>query len=163
LKGARPEMAPFARSASTFGLSVTSGLRPGARTRHGTLSDHALGKALDVAGSYRGMDEFFMSLRGNGAVKQAFWDPRGSLFGGRPSSYVEGGHRDHVHVATYDKGGLLRPGLTLAYNGTGRNEYVSKGQPILLQIDLDGKSFARAIFDPLKNENTRQGRLGRGL
>lgn len=34
-------------------------------------------------------------------------------------------HRSHVHVAWYDKGGILKPGLTLAYNGTGRNERVT--------------------------------------
>lgn len=33
-------------------------------------------------------------------------------------------HRRHVHVAWYDRGGILKPGLTLAYNGTGRNERV---------------------------------------
>lgn len=34
-------------------------------------------------------------------------------------------HRRHIHVAWYDKGGELKPGLTLAYNGTGRNERVT--------------------------------------
>jgi phage-related protein len=29
----------------------------------------------------------------------------------------------------YDRGGVLPPGLTMAYNGTGRNEYVSKTPP----------------------------------
>ncbi|WP_242890283.1 hypothetical protein [Actinomadura litoris] len=31
-----------------------------------------------------------------------------------------------IRTATYDSGGLLQPGLTLAYNGTGRAEVVSK-------------------------------------
>ncbi len=163
LMGANPIMAPFAAAAAQFGLGVTSGLRPGAITANGTPSDHGIGKALDVAGSAAGMAGFFKALLGNPAVKQAFYDPLGSIFGGAWSSYREGGHSDHVHVATYDKGGVLRPGLTMAYNGTGRNEYVSSGAPIMVAINLDGREFARAVFDPLKNENARQGRLGRGL
>jgi hypothetical protein len=127
LMGASPVMAPFAAAAAGYGLQVTSGLRPGAITANGTPSDHGVGKALDLAGSANAMASFFMSLIGNRAVKQAFYDPRGSIFGGAWSSYREGGHSDHVHVATYDKGGVLRPGWTMAYNGTGRNEYVSKG------------------------------------
>jgi hypothetical protein len=163
LMGANPVMAPFAAAAAGFGLQVTSGLRPGAITANGTPSDHGIGKALDVAGSAQAMAGFFKSLVGNRAVKQAFYDPLGSIFGGAWSSYREGGHSDHVHVATYDKGGVLKPGLTLAYNGTGRDEYVTKGQPILVQLNLDGHAIARALFDPLKSENARQGRLGRGL
>jgi hypothetical protein len=80
-----------------------------------------------VAGSASGMAGFFRSLIGNPAVKQAFYDPLGSIFGGRQSPYIEGGHNDHVHVATYDRGGILKPGWTMAYNGTGRNELVSRG------------------------------------
>ncbi len=124
LMGARPEMMPFAQAAAGYGLAVTSGLRPGAITANGTLSDHAIGKALDVAGSSAAMAGFFRSLIGNPSVKQAFYDPLGSIFGGRQNPYVEGGHMDHVHVATYDKGGWLMPGLTLARNLTGRPERI---------------------------------------
>jgi phage-related protein len=124
LMGARPEMGPFAAMAASFGLRVTSGLRPGAITANGTPSDHGIGKALDVAGSASSMATFFSRLVGNRSVKQAFYDPLGSIFGGARNSYVEGGHMDHVHVATYDKGGWLKPGLTLAYNGTGAPERV---------------------------------------
>jgi hypothetical protein len=60
-------------------------------------------------------------------VKQAFYDPLGSIFGGVLNSYREGGHSDHVHVATYDQGGYLRPGWNLAYNGLGRPEPVGAG------------------------------------
>jgi tape measure domain-containing protein len=34
-------------------------------------------------------------------------------------------HTRHIHVAWYDKGGTLKPGLNLAYNGTGRDELVT--------------------------------------
>jgi hypothetical protein len=33
-------------------------------------------------------------------------------------------HTNHVHAAFYDRGGVLKPGLTLAYNGTGKNETI---------------------------------------
>jgi hypothetical protein len=126
LMGAQEVMRPFAQAAAGYGLRVTSGLRPGAITANGTPSDHGVGKALDVAGSASAMAGFFRSLIGNPAVKQAFYDPLGSIFGGRQNPYIEGGHNDHVHVATYDRGGILKPGWTLAHNGTGRNEYVNK-------------------------------------
>jgi hypothetical protein len=34
-------------------------------------------------------------------------------------------HNRHIHVARYDQGGILRPGLSLAVNNTGRNETVT--------------------------------------
>jgi hypothetical protein len=154
LMGARPELMPYAQAAAGYGLSVTSGLRPGAITANGTPSDHGIGKALDVAGSASGMAGFFRSLIGNPAVKQAFYDPLGSIFGGRQSPYIEGGHNDHVHVATYDKGGVLRPGWTLAHNGTGRNEYVSRGGGgITININApiaNPRETARAIYNEIK-------------
>jgi hypothetical protein len=156
LMGARPEMMPFAIAAQGLGLRVTSGLRPGAITANGTPSDHGIGKALDVAGPPNGMAAFFNSLLGNGSVKQAFYDPLGSIFGGRWNSYREGGHSDHVHVATYDKGGWLQPGLTLAYNGTGRPERVGNQAGMVVNVTVNGwvgndMSLARKIRDSLQH------------
>jgi hypothetical protein len=131
LMGASPVMMPFAAMGQALGLRVTSGLRPGAVTANGTPSDHGFGKALDMADGPSAMAAFFKALIGNPSVKQAFYDPLGSIFGGKWNSYREGGHSDHVHVATYDQGGLLRPGWTMAYNGTGRNEYVSNGGGVI--------------------------------
>jgi hypothetical protein len=155
LMGANPEMMPFAVGAQGLGLRVTSGLRPGAITANGTLSDHARGKALDVAGSAFSMGAFFDSLIGNRAVKQAFYDPKGSVFGGAWSSYREGGHSDHVHVATYDKGGWLKPGLTLAYNGTGAPERVGGRGDVHLHFhgDMYGqppRQFFKQVRDGLR-------------
>jgi hypothetical protein len=129
LMGALPIMGPFASQAAAYGLRVTSGLRPGAITASGKLSDHAVGKALDVSNGYNTpqMAAFFRALIGNPRVKQAFYDPLGSIFGGVWSSYRQGGHSDHVHVATYDKGGWLKPGWNLAFNGLGRPEPVGGG------------------------------------
>jgi hypothetical protein len=127
-----------------MGLALTSGYRPGAITRSGTPSDHGvfLSKAIDVAGPASAMAGFFRSLIGNRSVKQAFYDPLGSIFGGALSGYREGGH-DHVHVATYDnamaKMRALMPGWNLSYNGLGRPEPVGMaagGRHRQLQLQL---------------------------
>lgn len=148
LMGALPVMAPFASSAAAFGLQVTSGLRPGARTRSGTLSDHAVGKALDVSNGVNTpqMAAFFRSLVGNPRVKQAFYDPLGSIFGGALSSYREGGHSDHVHVATYAKGGIVpgfgpqlaivHGGETITPRGGGTNVYLTVMGSVVTADDL---------------------------
>jgi hypothetical protein len=95
--------------ARRFGLVLTSGYRPGAITASGTPSDHGVypSKAIDVSGSSGAMARFFTWLIGQRDVKQAFYDPLGSIFAGVLSSYREGGHSDHVHVATYARGGLV--------------------------------------------------------
>ena len=108
VRGLVPGILDELAGARSFGLSLSSGLRPGARTRHGTLSDHALGKAIDVVGSHSQKSAFFRWLIGKSDVKQAFYDPLGSIFGGVLSSYREGGHSDHVHVATYGMGGIVK-------------------------------------------------------
>jgi hypothetical protein len=96
--------------AQSFGLTLTSGYRPGAITRSGHPSDHGIypSHAIDVAGPLARMAGFFRWLIGQRDVKQAFYDPIGSIFGGMLSSYREGGHSDHVHVATYGDGGIVK-------------------------------------------------------
>lgn len=132
LHGALPIMGPFAQQAAAYGLHISAGRTDHAKyTKSGKVSDHWYGKALDEAGPASGMAAFFSSLIGNPRVKQAFYDPLGSIFGGVLSSYRQGGHEGHVHVATYDdamrRARYLMPGLNLAYNGTGRPEPVGWG------------------------------------
>ncbi len=138
--------------ARAMGLSLTSGYRPGAITRSGHPSDHGTfpSKAIDVAGSSGQMAAFFRALIGNSGVKQAFYDPLGSIFGGALSGYREGGHSDHVHVATYDRGGFLRPGWNLAYNGTGGPEQV--GGNITIPVSIGGEHVATVVFDMLRRK-----------
>jgi phage-related protein len=54
-----------------------------------------------------------------------------------------------VNFGWYDHGGRLRPGLTLAYNGTGRDEYVGGGAPrVVLEIrGVGGGKLDRAFTD----------------
>jgi hypothetical protein len=147
--------------ARAMGLSLTSGYRPGAITANGTPSDHGKfpSKAIDVAGPSALMAAFFRRLIGNSGVKQAFYDPLGSIFGGALSGYREGGHSDHVHVATYDKGGILRPGLTLAYNGTGRDEYVTKAGGVTVNVygDVTGQDIVEKVRQGLIQIGRRNG------
>lgn len=142
--------------AQGMGLHLTSGYRKGAVTKHGTRSDHSVypSKAIDVADGPSQMARFFRSLIGDRGVKQAFYDPIGSIFGGVLSSYREGGHSDHVHVATYDRGGWLRPGWNLAYNGLGRPEPVGYGGDIHLSID------GQRLFSWFRGEKQKRERRG---
>jgi hypothetical protein len=81
---------------------------------------------------------FFKSLIGNRGVKEAFYDPLGSIFAGALSGYREGGHSDHVHVATYDRGGWLPPGVSLAVNRTGQPERIvgpGRERPLIININ----------------------------
>ena len=147
--------------ARSMGLVLTSGYRPGAVTKHGTKSDHSYypSKAIDVSGSAGNMARFFRWLVGQTDVKQAFYDPLGSIFGGVLSSYREGGHSDHVHVATYDKGGWLKPGWNLAWNGLGRPEPVGvtagwgSGD---INLYVDG----HRLFTWIRNEKQKRDRRG---
>jgi hypothetical protein len=50
-----------------------------------------------------------------------------------------------AHLATYDQGGVLPPGLTLAYNGTGKDEYVSKGMGPVTVIAQFGTQTIEAM------------------
>jgi hypothetical protein len=135
------------QGARNMGLVLTSGYRPGAITKHGTPSDHGVfpSKAIDVSGSSGQMAAYFRWLIGQRDVKQAFYDPLGSIFGGVLSNYREGGHRDHVHVATYDQAGwkMLRKGWNMIGNFTGSPEPVyatgrGGGAPVNIYLTNQG-------------------------
>ena len=48
-------------------------------------------------------------------------------------------------IKSYDRGGVLRPGFTMAYNGTGKDEYVNKGFPEKLQVILRVDEFTKIM------------------
>lgn len=54
----------------------------------------------------------------------------------------------------FDKGGLLQPGLTMAYNGTGRAERVvsGNGDNIVIPVSIGGEHVATVIFDQLRRK-----------
>jgi hypothetical protein len=141
-----------------FGLHVTSGYRPGAVTKHGTRSDHSYdpSRAVDMAGSAGGMASLFRDLIGRSEIKQAFYDPLGSIFNGIRSSYREGGHSDHIHMAEYDRGGWLPTGLSLALNNTGRPERVGGGGDIHIHLANNGVLGSRSEVIAWLREGAQQ-------
>jgi hypothetical protein len=76
------------------------------------------------------------------------------------------GSNAHVHFSSFDKGGWLMPGLTLAHNGTGSPERVGGGATVV-NVTVHGwvgneRSLARQIRDAL-NELDRANTGGRVL
>jgi len=118
---------PFAR--------LTSAFRPGSITATGNLSYHARGRAIDVAGP-RHMDRPAMAQisrwvaenYGPQTLELIYSGPGGvNLWHGRPHRYTGvtfANHHDHVHWAM-DNGGMLQPGWSAVYNGTGQPEVVA--------------------------------------
>lgn len=107
--GAGPHMGIAAKLASGYGLRVTSGLRPGARTLSGHKSDHSVGNAIDLAGSPGAMLRFAQAANMLPGVKQVIYSPLGWSRNGGPftpvtHAGVKRTHYNHVHVAMYPPG-----------------------------------------------------------
>lgn len=127
--------------AQAFGLSLSSGYRPGAVTLTGNPSLHGVypSKAIDVAGSESAMSAFFRSEVGRApftGIRELIHNPY-AWYPGAGLVNIAGtqlgrDHINHVHVGSYDQGGFLRPGWNLAYNGLGRNEPVGGGGTYVL-------------------------------
>ncbi len=66
-----------------------------------------------------------------------------------------------VRPSGYDRGGFLPPGLSLAYNGTGRPEPVGRAasQPTQIVLEIDGRRFAAAVIDDLEAARIHRARL----
>lgn len=107
--------------ASSMGLAMTSGYRPGARTaKSGSVSLHAQGRANDFAGSSSQMMAFFNAMFPYRPT-ELLYTPAGSRNlhrgGGmyRNTGKTASNHYDHVHVGfkdggVFDQGGLMQPG-----------------------------------------------------
>lgn len=119
---------------AVFGnVLVTSGFRTRAQNDAvdgAPNSDHLTGRAFDLvpasgwsAASIAHFDRIVGWLASNPLVRWIGW--RG----------VAGhGPGDHLHVSTYDRGGILSPGWTLAHNATGRNEFVLPNSSALVDV-----------------------------
>jgi 3D (Asp-Asp-Asp) domain-containing protein len=132
LMGADPRLKPFAAMGSRFGLTVTSGRRPGAITSSGNQSWHSTGEAIDMGGSAAGMLAYARMLRSRfgSRLAELIYTPMGvGISNGRPytpTGQVAADHYDHVHVA-FDVG---RPGQgdgpgRKARTGDGLGQFVS--------------------------------------
>lgn len=119
-----PWMKSVLRSQFPF-IQFYSGYRPGAITASGAQSWHGKNRALDMSPR---MDVFnwIRSKYGKNS-KELYYSPAGwnQILYGKPhypTGVTRAMHFNHVHWA-YDKGGILPPGLTMAQNNTGQNEY----------------------------------------
>lgn len=152
----RGGLGPAARRArdsvrENFGFSGTIG---GYSNRNiaGTnrLSKHALGKAIDVMTMSnmalgQRIANYFQANRQSYGVDNIIWNRQ--INSGRGWNRYNGvnPHRDHPHIdfynngglrlpiGSYDSGGHLPPGLSIAHNGTGRPEPVGHN----LGVDYD--------------------------
>jgi hypothetical protein len=111
LMGANAALGPFAAIGARFGLSVTSGLRPGSITSSGNPSHHSTGRAIDVnAGSAAQMMAYarFMAAQFGSRLSELIYTPMGFSIknGQRVAPYAQADHYDHVHVAL-QRGGKI--------------------------------------------------------
>lgn len=81
------------------------------------------GKAVDLVGP--NMFAIFKTLeRAVGSLSELFFDSVGYSYKRGQRIKPIGGHADHVHAATYDAGGWIKPGLNVVRNTSGRPEPV---------------------------------------
>lgn len=139
IKGLTDKMAIAAiDAAANAGAHVVSGLRPGAITVTGNRSYHGYGRAVDFAPPSMQLFEYLKN-KYDGAIRELIYSPAGKrqVWNGKPHMYtgaVRATHWDHVHLAmaqggqvparTYDSGGYLPPGYSLAFNGTRQPETI---------------------------------------
>jgi hypothetical protein len=123
LMGAKSMLAPFAASGSRYGLHVSSGLRRGAITSSGNVSNHASGNAIDLSDGTSGPSpkklRFFNHAKSvwGSRLSELIYTPGGlGIKNGRPFRYtgqVAKDHYDHVHLA-YRGGRGDGPGTRVA-------------------------------------------------
>jgi lysozyme-like protein len=171
LMGADADLGPFASIGSRFGLSVSSGIRPGAITSSGNQSFHASGDAIDEAGSPAGMLAYFRFLKKNfGArLRELIYTPGGvGIKDGRPFRYtgqVASDHFDHVHVAYTGPFGD-GPGRK---RGTGdgigqiRSLWTRAGGSAAAQNTAAAIAMAESSGDPGASNRNSDGSVDRGL
>jgi hypothetical protein len=108
------------------------------------------------------MRSIFHTIAGFSGVNELFYDPIGwFLDEGQRHSGAIGDHDDHVHAATFDRGGVLEPGWNRVRNATGAREALApvgelidydkladaierRRQPTEAVFMLNGREFARA-------------------
>jgi hypothetical protein len=122
-----------------LGTHVSSGLRTGAAaiTATGNKSYHGFGRAIDLIPPSMMLFNYLKAKYGKFA-REIIYTPAGhnQVWRGRDHLYrdprTQRDHWNHVHLALangglvrkYDTGGVLPPGFSQVYNGTGRNETV---------------------------------------
>jgi hypothetical protein len=149
--GLNPRILDELKIAQDMGLHLISGYRPGAITSSGNVSLHASGRAIDVGPPGDTAAAFARRVAGRPMLAEVIYSPIGWWHAGEgwgpiTDSQIKADHYSHVHVGTYDQGGVLLPGLTLAANLTGKPEMVlPPGGGGTVGEFPDGVSIATAI------------------
>ena len=102
--GLTPAAAGIAQAmGGMFGVSVSSGLRPGAVTEFGNPSLHGLGRAVDLVGTPDQMRGVWNALLGRPGIQELIYAGMASYNGGPPVPFTGSNkHYDHVHVGVGD-------------------------------------------------------------
>ena len=160
------------------GLASTNyGIFEVRNTATGNKSMHGYGRAVDLPPSMATFN--FLRANYGSRLKELIYSPAGGaqIYNGQNHMYTgitRDMHFSHVH-ASYDEGGILPPGTTIAHNGTGRNEYVMTGSQlggpqVTVNVTVQGsvmaerdlaESISTSVRDALvRKANRNGGRLG---
>jgi hypothetical protein len=181
LKGAQSALKPFAAVGSRFGLSVTSGRRPGAITASGNVSYHSSGEAIDM-GDGRGPDankmNFFRYMKSHfgGRLAELIYGPgQVGIKNGQPYNFgaaLNAQHMDHVHVA-FDTGkpgvgdGIGRASRHVAQMGDGIGQikalWTRAGGSSTAQNMAAAIAMAESGGNPKISHKNSDGSIDRGL
>ena len=129
LRGARP----YVNNAAQALASMVGGIRTMQAINQSMAGGHPEGRAVDFIDSIDkldrlasaivrtgGYDRFsYMAWQGRLWSPGRGWRPQGRGYGNDPF------HRWHLHAEWFDKGGLLKKGFNVVYNGTGSDEQVA--------------------------------------
>lgn len=140
---------------------LTSAFRPGAVTAgYGWPSNHARGRAIDVAGppglmsqiaswlaskfGSKSLEIIYSGLWGNRSIWQGRW--------ATVNPVTQRNHYDHVHwgfkdggIPTFDNGGILAPGYNLVQNRLGKPEPLVRPEHVQGMSDRDIDRLAKAL------------------
>lgn len=149
--------------------TLISGYRPGAITATGNPSLHGRGRAIDITPSMAIFDWLAETYPNSGEL---IFSPAGArqIYRGQPHMYGEptrGDHWDHIHWGMFDRGGFLRPGWNMAYNGTGRAEPVGHdlggGGTVEVHVHVAGSLLAERDLIAALESALRRGHRGSEL
>ena len=155
------------------GVQLLSGFRPGAITATGNRSLHSLGRAIDITPDMAIFNWLASTYPNSGELIFSPANGR-QIYRGHPHMYGEptrGDHWDHIHWGMFDRGGFLKPGWNMAYNGTGRPEPVGHdllgagtesggGSSTTIHVHVHGTatpSDGQAVVDALRRWQQRNG------
>jgi hypothetical protein len=132
---------------------VISGFRPGARTRSGSLSYHAMGRALDITPRM----EIFNAIRAafKPRIRELIFSPAGGRQVHNGSDYfytggVRSDHWDHIHFAMARGAYLTKPFAGQVVMAERHPEIVSP-EPVLREIVRTETRAAPVTFRPTIN------------